>query len=265
VSVLLYAAAPFTGRADQSVLDLSLVTTRYLLPAEACGALALALAGRAGTLALAAALVWNLIRSWDLGDPFHPPLQTLIVGALAGVAVAAVIRRAPRPALLLAAPLLAIVLALQAPGFMGRVGRIEATSTAPLELWFDAQPGFHDASTPIAMSPVVDGTLGGDRVRHPVRLIGAREPCARVRARLGEGWVAVRYGTLDFLLTPRTAPACLGPVPPAAVVGEWRIYRQIATRSSAASTSPPRSSKSSGTIDAATGSGSRRARLSSRS
>jgi hypothetical protein len=264
-SVLLYAAAPYTGNIGDPLLDLSLVTTRYLLPAMACGAVALALAGRIGTLLLAGSIVWSLARDATFGYPYYPGAGTVLAGAVAGVAAAAVIRRVPRLSLALGLPAAAVALGLAAPGWLGRVGNVANQSTAGLERWFDARPGFADGHEPVAMAPVVDGPLAGDRVTHDVRLIPSDEPCAAVLERMRKGWLVVRFGGFDYLLPAHTAPGCLAGVRPLATVGEWRIYRQIATRSSAASGSPARSSKSSGVIAAASGSSSRRWRLSSAS
>jgi hypothetical protein len=273
ISLALWAAAPFTGRADSPVIDLSLSTTRYLMPAVACGATALALAARGrgvgarvATAVLAVAFAWDAWRASKLGFPVLPDAGTLVFGALGGVLLAALLRRAPRLALAALAPTAVLVLGLSAPGWLARTAQVSVTSTAPLEAWFSGQPGFHDGHEPIAFSPVLVGPLAGDRVTHDLRFIGPREPCAQILARLREGWVVVRVAPLiDRFLNARTAPRCLAGVAPMHVTGDYRIYRQTATRSSASSTLSAPSRKSSGSMAAAAGSGSRRARFSSAS
>jgi hypothetical protein len=262
ISILVWAAAPFTGRAANPVIDLSLSTTRYLMPAVACGATALALAARgrgtgarAATAVLAAAFAWDAWRATTLGFPVLPDVGTLVLGVLGGVLVAAAIRRTPRLALGALAPAAVLLLGLSAPGWLARTAHVSATSAAPLEAWFSVQPGFHDAREPIAFSPVIVGPLAGDRVTHDLRFIGPREPCAKVLARLSEGWVVVRVAPLlDRFLEPRTTPGCLAGVAPVHVAGDYRVYRQTATRSSASSTSSAPRRKSSGSMAAAAGS-----------
>jgi hypothetical protein len=54
------------------------------------------------------------------------------------------------------------------------------------------QPGFASGREPIAFAPQTLATLAGPRLRHPLALIGAAEPCAQVRARLRHGWIVLQ-------------------------------------------------------------------------
>jgi hypothetical protein len=208
-------AAPFTGRADDPVVDVSLTTTRYLLPVFAAGAAALALAGRRSALArlaLVLAILWNLAQVQA-----GPPVWLL----LAGVLVALTGRRVVAVAL--------VVLAAGAAG--GYVDRLEGTPYVPLAAYFADQNG----DEPVAFVQNVVAPVAGSGLDRPLELIPGDEPCDVTRAR---PWVVMRdlEPAIRDRLAPVRAPDCLSGQTPVRV-GEWLVYRQTATTSSAASKS----------------------------
>ncbi|MFL5843963.1 MAG: hypothetical protein ACJ762_04650 [Solirubrobacteraceae bacterium] len=255
IALLAWLAAPFTGRASDPILDLSLTTTRYLLPVLAAGAAALALAGRTSRLAraiLVLALAWSLVRSLQLDVPDAPPVWVLLAGA-AGGAVFAVMRG--RAAWTLAAIAAVIGCAMATDGWLGRSAQATKFDTAPLEAWFAAQPGWADRREPVAFVSNVVAPVAGDRLRHPVSLIPGDESCDRTLRRTVEGYVALRDAPRQFrdLLAPVRAPECLAGLTPVAHPGVWMVYRQTATTSSAASRSSSPSRKSPTPIAASSG------------
>lgn len=273
VAALAWLTAPFTGRASDPSLDLSLSTTRYLLPVFAAGAVALALAGRTSRVArvaLTGALIWSLWWSVQLGFPDLPPATILIIG-LAGGALLATLslgRRRPTRALAWAVGVAAVILAAGgADGWMGRTARTSATAAAPVEGAFASVPGWADSREPVAFWPSVVGPLAGDRLRHPVTLIGGGEGCAAITARARRGYVVVRRVSLRVLarLAPSHVPSCVVRWRPIGQAGDWLIYRQTATTSSARSRSSVPSAKSATPIAASRGSARRRKSVSSRS
>ena len=258
IAALAWMAAPFTGRSDDPVLDLSLFTVRYLLPVLLAGVVGLALAGRTNRVArglLAGALAWNVVAVARLGFPDVPSAPTLLTGVVAGALASAVAGPHVRRAALVGgiASLAAIVVAAGlSDGWVRRVAETNATPAAPLEAFFAAQPGWAEGREPVAFVTSVIGPVAGDRLRHPLELIPGDEPCPQTLARLRRGWVVVRDipDELRALLAPVRAPACLAGVRPVAHPGEWLVYRQTATTSSAASRSSEARRKSSTVIAA---------------
>jgi len=236
---------------------------------------ALALAARTSRLArvaLAIALAWSLERTAHLGFPDLPSAGTLLAGALAGALAAVLVRRVlRRPVLALAAVAGVLGSTHAADGYVRRHADTGSTAAAPLERLFADAPSWADGRAPVAFSPRVVGPVAGDRLRHEVSLVPPGEPCAAVLARARRGYVVVERVPFPRLLAPASAPRCLAAARPVATAGAWRVYgpappsRQTATRSSAASRSSERSSKSSTPIAAARGSAVRRARVSSAS
>lgn len=213
-ALLAWAAAPFTGIARLAPLQvLAPTTTRYLLAALGACAVALAVAAREATPLgrrltiglLAAASAGSLVADGFQGFPAAPNLLYLLAGAAVG-AVAGwiapgarlpvartrlpVARSLPR----VAVPVLAVVfLALSAPGWLWRESEDASYSHALLAFML-TQPGFLSGSQPVSFAPAVLASLAGPRLGHPIALIGAREPCAAVQARLERGWVVVWPG-----------------------------------------------------------------------
>jgi len=139
--------------------------------------------------------VWNVIEDLRAGFPYVPSAVTLLAGAAAGAALAAAMGavaqrvRIPRAALAIPAAVVLAGLAIGAGGYLDRhadTGYVEADLTR----WFASRPGFAEDARPVAQTPIVNGLLAGDRVRHPVPLVDG-ESCARIRGRLREGWVVI--------------------------------------------------------------------------
>ncbi|HEX8742408.1 MAG TPA: hypothetical protein VF712_04675 [Thermoleophilaceae bacterium] len=240
----LWTMAPFTGIPadvpDQwvpALTGLAVNASRYLLPVIAASALTVALASRCGGAALRAALavlgvalLWDLVRVADASNAAAPPAPALLAGAAAGVLAGAAV--APRlvaraipgwsgPAALV---VLVTVLSVAAPGFMDRHARVDLGFTPGYEGLLTAlgdRAGFDDDERPVAFAPIVLGTLSGDRLRHPVELIPADEPCERTRERTRTQWVVVYDG---YFFEPYNARGCFAGVAPALSSGALRVY-----------------------------------------
>lgn len=234
--VLLWARSPYTGNAGvNAVLDLSLSTTRYLLPVLAAAALTLALAtrlrgwiGRAAVGGLLACAAWSAVAAFSQGFPRAPSLLVPIAGALLGaLAGAAAGRSHPRTGLALplaAAAAGAVALALAAPGFPGRYAESRNIGSE-LVAWAQTRSDIRDGSIPVAFAPAPVGVLAGDRLRHELELIPADERCERVLARARRGLVVIRRDPLDRFFHPFTAARCLRSQRPLYDDGrEFRVY-----------------------------------------
>jgi hypothetical protein len=252
---LAWANAPATGLPTGGILAGAVGSTvRYLMPVFAAGTVALALAasegGRAARLAalatLAGALVWALQR--DVSLSFSLPFTSWLapgvaIGALAalasGSALAAVARArsgaarliAPAAALICAVAG-ALVLAAGSSGYVARHAKVATELDAPVAAFLNAQPGFAHTRLAVAAAPVASGLLAGDRLKHPLSLIGERESCAQIRARARVGWVVVILvstaplpGHPGFVFPPPgNAATCLAPLPPVFQNGAYRVY-----------------------------------------
>ncbi len=254
--LLSWANAPVTGRGDIPGLLLTGSATRYLLPAIAAAAFALAIAaregGRAGRILalalLAGSAAWSVVEDARLQFPNLPAFGTLVSGALLGLFVLggarlwsarrrprprARRRRLPAPArVLVGAGLAGLLGAFFAAGFVLRHATITAAFDSELVSWFRSQPGFETGTGAIAFAPHQVAALAGDRLTHPLELIAADEPCDRVRARLRDGYVVIRTGP-TFPVTTRpglrfptygTAAGCLRALRPAYANKGFRVY-----------------------------------------
>jgi hypothetical protein len=225
-ALLAWASAPFTGAGAAPFLQVN--TLRYLIPAMAAGALALALSGTGGSrtrawvaLVLAVALGWSAKTYLD--DPYLPGEGTLILATVAAAAAVALVLRAGLRTL----PAVAAVTAIGLLGVGGhnyverhaRAGDFDSGVTR----YFTDLPQWRDNDRPIAFSPTPIAVLAGNRLRHPLELIGADESCRQVLTRLTKGWVVVRdvdrtlFGTLP-------AEQCLAGVKPVYDDGIHRVY-----------------------------------------
>jgi hypothetical protein len=241
-AALAWANAPSTGVPDVQVLIPNLVgTIRYALPALAAAALVPALAARAGGivawvsgLALAGAVVWNVVRMAEIGEPQLPSLVLVAVAAAAGGAVGGVtawlprtLRRAP-PAAITAtavAVLAGLVLGQQAGGYVERLTpNAEFFPSASVVAWFTSQKGFNDDSRPIAVAGQLVAPLAGNRLTHRLTLIPQRESCAATRARRAREWVVVANDPYLQQLVEIPATRCFVGVKPVAAIGAVRVY-----------------------------------------
>jgi hypothetical protein len=254
-AVLIWSRAPFTGRADNPVFDLSITTVRYLLPACAAAVAVLAASSRRWVPALLAVVVAvNAWRALALGAPEVPGVLWLLAGAAAGLAAARL-----RPGAWLAAPLLVALVVAGGHHFAARHANNPNLPSSPMIAWFAAQPAWQDGEDPIASAPQVFAPLAGDRLQHRLSLLPLHPDCARLRAR--GGWVIVGYSAL----TPVRAARCFSGDTPVYENARFRVYdlRQTAITSSTSSRPSETTEKSSSVIAAAAGSSWRRARLSS--
>jgi hypothetical protein len=239
LTLVLWANARGTGASANPAFGANapLSNTRYLLPAMAAGALALALAPheRGVKPAIALALLGGALAvslgQHALGDfPVLPSLTVAVVpGAAIGGAAAALAPRLPRPRWArgaLAVTVAAVVLgALLAPAGSGYVNRhIRATDAFYGELWtwLDSRP--ESRHRPIAMAPELMGILVGDRLERPLELIPAREPCALVERRRRREWVILRQDPAFRSAVGFTAGRCLVGEPPTHEIAGYRIY-----------------------------------------
>jgi hypothetical protein len=220
VSIFIWMNAPFTGVFGSSrAFDIGTGdATRYLLPGAAVAAVAIAVASKRGgwlrvgcALLLAAAALIGLKQSFDLGYPSVPSLGTPIAGAALGAVGLWLLSRVRLPGALLerrwlaGAAAVAVLVAgaagaLAADGFVQRHGDT-ATRESGLASWFALQPDWHDGSAPIASTWSLVGTLAGDRLQHPLVLVGALEACQRGRS---AGWLVIDRAEARL----RGAPGC---------------------------------------------------------
>ena len=272
--VLLWAAGPFSGNAQVNpLLDFSLTATRYLLPACAVAALALALAARAGgargataTALLLGSAGWSAAGVAELGFPRAPSAFTLLAGATAGAALAlaagAVAGRRgrwPRPSRTLATAASAgavlatgALLAAAEPGFVERHAETPGITSTVAE-WAAGRPEFGSGGLEVAFAPASLSVLAGEELEHRLEVIPADEPCERIRGRLGRGWVVVRSDPAKQLMLPFGADECLAGTQPLFDDGAVRVYGSPRTSSARASQAPLRSGAASMIISGSSG------------
>jgi len=222
VALLAYAAAPVTGLGDAALPAFPLLSLRYLLPALAVCAVAIAVAAsrddrrvaRVAFVVLAASGLWSAIDSLHLEFPIGPPVATLwpaaIAGALLALAVGAAVRRVPRtaarPAAVAGLLLLAVLAALPAQGYVERAAVMDEAPLAAVPRFFESAraPG---PTTPVLYSTTPDARVAGDRLRRPQRLLRGDLPCPAYR----RGW-AVLTNSSGALNAVRELQLPLGPL-----------------------------------------------------
>jgi hypothetical protein len=118
--------------------------------------------------------------------------------------------------------------ALAASGYVERHGDT-GTRESPLAAWFASQPAWRDGSEPVASTWSLVGTLAGDRLQHPLELVGAREACRRGRS---AGWLVVDRNEARL----RQAPGC--GVPPGYSDRDFQAYGPSQLRGAIASRVP---------------------------
>jgi hypothetical protein len=234
LALLAWGIAPYTGLETYGAVG-AIANTRYLLPAVAACALAVALsargAGRAlrGAVAasLAASIAYSVVKTSAFG-PLRPSLATLAVAAGAGGAGAALARR--RPAAVLAGRVGAgalglavtgVLVAVLAVGGHGYVERYLAAGHPPDQDLY-AVAVLRRGSVPIASAPGVFVLLRGDRLEHPLVLIGAGESCRAVRERRRRGPVVL--ATQPASARERSLAACLRGTGPASATAYALIF-----------------------------------------
>jgi hypothetical protein len=229
LSLVLWVLAPVTGASrDPAFAGIAISALRYLLPALAAGAAALALAadvpGRRRAFAVGAgivlsgALVWGVVRDADVGFPITPSATTLVAGAVVGALVAWLagwlLVRVP---FVLAALVVALLLAIPASGYLERHAEASRSFDPDVSRFMAAQPGFGHDHRPVGMAPSLGGPLAGDRLTHRLTLLRGDAPCAQVRRVASRGYVVLRaVSSVEVQSSPRvvfpvpvTARRCL--------------------------------------------------------
>jgi hypothetical protein len=174
---------------------------------------------------LAAGAVVNLVLTFRLHFPVAPSALTPLEGAVAGAALAALLRarrlRIPAPAVAALAVGAAALLAIPASGFVRRHGETKWALVFPVVSWMESQPAFRDGHSPVATTPAYIGPLAGDRLTHRLEAIPRSEGCREVAARARSQWLVIYGGP------PGVAPATLKPClpPPAFDDGRLTGYR----------------------------------------
>jgi hypothetical protein len=145
---------------------------------------------------LASATAGSLVADFAIGSVYITQHLYLLGAAAAGAAAAWIASRTRvsvphAPFRAVAAVLAVVLLAVSAPGWLRRESRDKSFGD-PVLAFMLRQPDFASGSRPISFAPAVVATLAGPRLRHPILLIPATEPCDRVRARLSRSWVVVR-------------------------------------------------------------------------
>lgn len=228
LGVLAWANAPYTGIQEPD--SLAVGATRYLLPALACAAAAIAVstagpgarrwlrAVGGGVLALAALV--SISRMGDLAFPYTPSWGTIIAGAGIGAAVVLVQPwtsrldrrlRIDRLAPVALAALVSVILAGQADQYLIRHAGVRLFDRPVLGALLQ-DPTFSAADGRVmAMAPATLGVLAGEDLQHRLELIPARERCARTRTRVSDGWVVAQI--LPDTSRGRALVACMRGLP----------------------------------------------------
>lgn len=228
LGVLAWANAPYTGIQEPD--SLAVGATRYLLPALACAAVAIAVstAGVAvrrwvrvvgGGVLVLAALV-SMSRMGDLAFPYTPSWGTIIAGAVLGAAVVLVQPwtsrldrrlRIDRLGPVALAALTTVILAGQADQYLVRHAGMQLFDRPVLgALLHDPTFSARDGRV-TAMAPATLGVLAGEDLQHRLELIPAQERCARTRTRITEGWVVAQI--LPDTPRGRALVACMRGLP----------------------------------------------------
>ncbi|MGI8802690.1 MAG: hypothetical protein ACR2KV_11040 [Solirubrobacteraceae bacterium] len=227
-ALLAWGLAPYTGILTD---DFAVGATRYLLPALAACALALALCARGGgrrrtravSALLAASIAWSCWRTAALGFPYVPSLAVLVGAAAAGGLLAWIARRDLDfdPRLLAAGAAIACVLglALAADGY---VGRHALTGLPDGPLLRAALPGLVNGSGAISSAPGTVVMLRGDQLEHSLSLIAPDETCAGLERRLRAGPVLLESDPPSPLYSRLTA--CLAGRAPVRARGYYDVY-----------------------------------------
>jgi len=255
VAVLAWASAPVTGLPRATGLArpgfLAESGLRYALPALLTAIVAVALAARSGgraataaTVALAAAVTWNVLELAQLGPPYTPSLLVIAAGAAFGLGVlgaATALAHALRPMAgrrpvsgsvigAVLAVLAGGLLAIAATGYVERSSRLAESTSLGREVvsWFVTQPNFAHGHRPVAFAtraPIA--ALAGDRFNHILAVIPPFESCEKVRARTQVGWVVVTdpaYGYGFLSVDPYATPRCFAGRSPRYDDGTFRVY-----------------------------------------
>ncbi len=227
LGALIWARAPFTGRPEDPLIDFTLGTTRYLVPAVAAAVLALALATADGSrrtrLAvsafLAACVAVSAVKALELGFPDLPRIGTLAAGAAGGWVL---VRLAPRWAPIVGLLVLAAVCVRVTDQFAARHAQNPDLRTSAAIAYVAGQPGFEASDDPVATAPVTLSALAGDRLRHDLRFLPEDVDCTKVRTL--RGWLVLGTPPPTSYIPSNTAVDCLAGVTPVFDDGHHRVY-----------------------------------------
>lgn len=242
VALVIWMRSPLTGVPHgYDNLEAVFSTTRYLLPAVAAGAVALGLVAAdrrryavVAHVVLLAAVVVNLVETFDLGFPIAPAPWVPVIGAALGVLLALRVVHLPELEVpRLAAPLLAVALTslagLNARGLMARHGATHSLATAPIVNELAGDRDYRTGASPVATSPLFIGVLAGDDLRHRLEAIPTRGPCSAVASRAPTQWLVIyaRPGPLDGA-PPLPVQRCLSGTRATLETGSFHVYRPAA-------------------------------------
>jgi hypothetical protein len=169
--------------------------------------------------------------------PYTPSWGTIIAGAVLGAAVVLVQPwtsrldrrlRLDRLGPVALAAFVTVILAGQADQYLIRHAGMQLFDRPVLgALLHDPTFSSRDGRV-TAMAPATLGVLAGEDLQHRLELIPAREPCARTRARVSEGWVVAQV--LPDTPRGRALVACMRGVPEFFRDGRYVVWTQPPAR-----------------------------------
>lgn len=242
VDVLDWGFSPFTGWSGHPGTE-SLVAgaVRYLLPAFAPAAAAVALASRDRRLrpiciaALMAAVGLDGWRLLSVGYPYRPPTWAIFVSILAGLGLVTWLRASPPQRLAVSTPyLLAGLLGVGAFALMWPTHRYlerhialsaltNVDATAVLT-WLEHRPGWVSGDAPVAVGPAADVSFMGPSFRHPLQVLGADTPCSEVRQKARTGWLILTATGGGVFGSPYPVVGCMDGYSPSFRQGQTSVY-----------------------------------------
>ena len=215
IDFIVWGSSPFTGWSGHPGTE-TLVTggVRYLLPGFAPAAIAVAVASRNRALWPFCAVVLLMATGLDawrfeaVGYPYRPSLAALAIGIAVGMAFVWTVHSFKPSVLSVASPYLPFgLLVVAVVGFarptdryfqrhLAVSSRTGVDFTAVLS-WLSGQPGWSGGHAPVAMGPDADVSFMGASFAHPLTVLDANVPCARVRASAEAGWLVLSGSATD--------------------------------------------------------------------
>lgn len=239
VSIGLWMTSPFTGLPKllppgMSLLYAEFVTLgaiRYLIPALALAAVAVALVGRRRAwfayAVCGVAVVSSLAEEANAGFPAFP-VKFVTGGVLVGVIAGALMRKT-LPVRLGRTQIAATVLvcctglAVAGSGFLARHER-RSKPDAPLVAWLLRQPLFRSTNAPVLSTPFSYAVVAGDQLQHRSETIPMYAPCTDVLRDARGGYVVVFYRGSQETTLELPPERCVGGSRPVFETHELRVY-----------------------------------------